>query len=834
MPQPWCDSILRVIMTHQLLCPRPIRVACFALAFLAASQANAQTPTNTWVATASGNWSTGANWIPATPPVSNATTTVLQFNAAGTTSYTATNDIADPFALLGLIFNSSSANPITLAGGALTLSASGTAGFINQNGPGAVTINNNLTLTNASSATDLAIGGTGSGTVTLNGVISGPGGLQLINVGGATLVLSNPNNSFTATGLGSPTAFLSPFSTVMVTATSGGGAATTSPLGNTNVVLQSGTLAIAPAATGGAVTVGLASGRNLTFLAGGTLALARGGNTSLTFTVNQVTPTLSGNSSGSIVIAPSGGIAALGVTESLVATGAANAYTTPINGVVPPTFVGQASPGDTTGDYLTYGAAGFTGFSRTQNYTTYGTPGGSFGTSTAGTEISNVTAPTTASASASVQALRVTGTTLTINAGSTVTVAGAAFNAGRPNMAGLLLNNGTVAGGGTLDFGGGEMDLYASAGTSTISATVTSTNTSSVGPAIIKFGPGNIVLANSGNSFAAGAVYTLYGGSLSIIGPGGTNQSTALGTGAHTFVMRGGAFGVTGGDYAPTAGNTTSLSPTFLLAAGGGGFFVDGTSTLTLAQSGQLSAVAQAGPLYKDGAGTLVLGFGYNLSGMTGVIVNQGQLQVNATLTGTISPTAALNVPVPVVVNSTGTLAGTGAVPGTVTVKSGGTISPGAANAIGTFTVGGASFQPGGIYRFEYNPGAATPAAGTDNDVIASPANSTLDLSALSATNPFTVNLVPTVTATPQTSPVTYTAGSFTSITLPAGVTGPDVTPLFRFAGFFNGTPMAMASNGVLSFTFTPAPEPGFILLTCAAAAGLAGWRRRRAARPAA
>ena len=35
----------------------------------------------------------------------------------------------------------------------------------------------------------------------------------------------------------------------------------------------------------------------------------------------------------------------------------------------------------------------------------------------------------------------------------------------------------------------------------------------------------------------------------------------------------------------------------------------------------------------------------------------------------------------------------TGAVPGTVTVKSGGTISPGAGNAIGTFTVGCALFH---------------------------------------------------------------------------------------------------------------------------------------------
>src|SRR5439155_20838883 len=132
----------------------------------------------------------------ATAPVPGATTTILQFNASGATAYTANNDIADPFALLGVQFRGTANTAITLTGGALTLSQSGTAGFINQNGSGAATVNNNLTLTNASSATDIAIGGTGSGTVTLNGVISGVGGLQFINLGGATIVISNPANSY--------------------------------------------------------------------------------------------------------------------------------------------------------------------------------------------------------------------------------------------------------------------------------------------------------------------------------------------------------------------------------------------------------------------------------------------------------------------------------------------------------------------------------------------------------------------------------------------------------------------------------------------------------------
>ena len=102
-----------------------------------------------------------------------------------------------------------------------------------------------------------------------------------------------------------------------------------------------------------------------------------------------------------------------------------------------------------------------------------------------------------------------------------------------------------------------------------------------------------------------------------------------------------------------------------------------------------------------------------------------------------------------------------------------------------------------------------------------------LDLSALSSANRFVVNLVPAVSAPPPGSPVTYTAGNFTTALLPAGVPGPDVTSLFTFTGAFLGTPTAAANGGVLTFQFTPVPEPGLMLLACAGAAGVAArWRR--------
>jgi hypothetical protein len=288
--------------------------------------------------------------------------------------------------------------------------------------------------------------------------------------------------------------------------------------------------------------------------------------------------------------------------------------------------------------------------------------------------------------------------------------------------------------------------------------------------------------------------------------------------------MRGGAFGITGGDLTPAAGTMN-----FIPAQGGGGFFVDSNSTLTLNSNVTFTFAGGAtgpGPLYKTGAGTLAVTAPLSTGAtLTGLQVNQGTLRVDAAITGTVPVGAGGNIPT--VVNNTGTLAGTGSVPGNVVVNPGGTIAPGAGNTIGTFTTGGATFEPGGTYQFKYNPATSAPVPGTDNDTIASTAGSVLDLSALSSANRFIVNLVPTTSGTPPGA-VTYTAGGFSSALLPAGVTGPDVTNLFMFTGAFAGTPAASVNNGVLSFTFTPVPEPGLVLLACAVAAGVGTWRRRR------
>src|ERR687886_297372 len=68
----------------------------------------------TWISTTSSNWANGANWTGGAPIPG--VTTQIGFAAAGT--YTATNDIANPFTLNALSFNNGSGNP-TIAGGGL-------------------------------------------------------------------------------------------------------------------------------------------------------------------------------------------------------------------------------------------------------------------------------------------------------------------------------------------------------------------------------------------------------------------------------------------------------------------------------------------------------------------------------------------------------------------------------------------------------------------------------------------------------------------------------------------------------------------------------------------
>jgi autotransporter-associated beta strand protein len=192
-------------MSHSTF--RSIFVA-FIAAALSGNRAAAQTPTNTWIATTTtGNWSGTGNWDTNSQPAS-AATTVLQFNNSGSLAYTATQDIANPFLLNGLIFNSSSTGTTTinnLAGDSFSFVANGGAGpFLFQNSTGAAIIGTTGTVAFAANST---FGGGGTGSVTISSPTTFSGGVGLTLAGFNTTTVSGtislPSSSaFTIAGNG--------------------------------------------------------------------------------------------------------------------------------------------------------------------------------------------------------------------------------------------------------------------------------------------------------------------------------------------------------------------------------------------------------------------------------------------------------------------------------------------------------------------------------------------------------------------------------------------------------------------------------------------------------
>lgn len=172
----------------------------FALAVLSASlfaaAASAQPFTWNGHSTTSDGWNDGLNWVGGLKPPS-AVDTALIFT--GTTRLTPQQNIAPSFILNALTFDANAGAFVLGGNGALDFrtNSSMVAPTLTQNSATAVIVNNNLTLTN-----DLTVGGRGN--LTLNGAISGAGGLTMSGAG--TLTFGGSNVANTYTGLTSVTA----------------------------------------------------------------------------------------------------------------------------------------------------------------------------------------------------------------------------------------------------------------------------------------------------------------------------------------------------------------------------------------------------------------------------------------------------------------------------------------------------------------------------------------------------------------------------------------------------------------------------------------------------
>jgi autotransporter-associated beta strand protein len=122
----------------------------------------------TWASAVSGNWSDAARWTPGLPTTAGLPYYALNFTNSGT--YTATHNLSNGFQLNQL---NTEAN-VTFAGtNSLSFVANGgTLPQFNQNGPNAVTLSLPVTLQAMTK-----MGGSGTGSVTMTGTISGSGGI---------------------------------------------------------------------------------------------------------------------------------------------------------------------------------------------------------------------------------------------------------------------------------------------------------------------------------------------------------------------------------------------------------------------------------------------------------------------------------------------------------------------------------------------------------------------------------------------------------------------------------------------------------------------------------
>jgi autotransporter-associated beta strand protein len=334
-------------------------------------------------------------------------------------------------------------------------------------------------------------------------------------------------------------------------------------------------------------------------------------------------------------------------------------------------------------------------------------------------------------------------------------------------------------------------------------------------------GTGNSVLALGGNNTFSGGVNVNAG----IVEISTVNN---LGTGPLTF--NGGTLRfATGSGGADVSVRTVTL-------AGAATIDTNGNSVTF----GNPIGNNGAGGLTKIGAGILNLAAANTYTGAT--TVTAGTLRVNNT-TGSGTGAGAVAVTGTGAVGSGGTLGGgntagtAGFITGPITISStvpatqGGTVSPG--NSIGTLNVASMNWNPFGQYVFEHSA-LSNATGGAANDFTNG--SGTLDLSALSPGATFTMNLTP-VNFSPAPTQMDYTVATFAGgITGPGGpfANGSDASSLFTLAGGFTSAP-AMYATVVgniggpqsLVISFTPVPEPAFMLLACGAAAGGFGWWRR-------
>jgi autotransporter-associated beta strand protein len=259
------------------------------------------------------------------------------------------------------------------------------------------------------------------------------------------------------------------------------------PFGSGMMQLQAGRLELAPAIGVADVSLAIASEKYLAFVNGAELALNRNGNNSLKVSIGGRTDgsalNLSRLNYGTLVIAPSDGVAALGTTEQVTVPGSGLNLPTLMNGIVAPYIVAKDSDGFGSGDFLTYGTSGFTKAAYVQASTTPITSAGRNAVFEA-----DVAQTIPSSTMTQVYALKVGP--VTVGGGSQ-----SALSIGLMPYSGLILDGGAISTS-SLIFGG-EGAIYCSQAGGTISSSIMATG------GLTTFGPGELTLTGANPTTSA-------------------------------------------------------------------------------------------------------------------------------------------------------------------------------------------------------------------------------------------------------------------------------------------------------------------------------------------
>ncbi len=193
-----------------------LKAAILAVAMSAASMAGA---TGSYTNSASGYWDADGSWTGSKPAAGGAADTAIIFNPAGADN--STNNLTGDFVLNRMDVVSGN---VTLSGNALVFNNNGATGPLVTNTSGAVAvINNNITVGN-----DTTFGAVND--ITLNGLVSGTGGLIKTGVGTLTITTNSASGAtyMGTTLIASGTLWLNYPSTVTVA------------IGTTNITIQNG------------------------------------------------------------------------------------------------------------------------------------------------------------------------------------------------------------------------------------------------------------------------------------------------------------------------------------------------------------------------------------------------------------------------------------------------------------------------------------------------------------------------------------------------------------------------------------------------------------------